>query len=74
MKNNLNNKNINLPLNKNFTFAEKNSGEINNNKVDIGSDSYRIDSCYPQTHSLNQFKVNNNKNMLERNYSNKNNV
>ena len=73
-ENNLNNKNINLPLNKNFTFAEKNSGEINNNKVDTGTDRAKIDYYYRQMNSSNQYKVNNNKNMLENNYSNKNNV
>jgi hypothetical protein len=82
--NNTNNKNINLPFNKNFTFAEQNSGEINikpNNKNeikknDMGVGNYRIDSpninnYFPQTNSSNQFKISNNKDMLEPKYSNK---
>ena len=82
--NNTNNKNINVPFNKNFTFAEQNSGEINikmNNKNeikknDMGVGNYRIDSpninnYFPQTNSSNQFKISNNKDMLEQKYSNK---
>ena len=78
--NNINNKNISLPIN--FTFQQENSGEANinmnaninqnqirKNKADVGVGSFRTDNNYfPQTNSLNQFKVNNNQNMLEKKY------
>ena len=79
----INNKNISLPLN--FTFQQDNSGganmnmnantnqnQIRKNKADVGVGSFRVDNNYfPQTNSLNQFKVNNNQNMLEKKYSTK---
>ena len=64
------NNNINVPLTKNFTFAEKNSAEINKvNKIDVG-----VGVNFTQTKSSNQFKVNNNQYNLNSNSNNNNNA
>ena len=80
----LNENNI-IQLNKNFTFADKNSGEMNNinsnnslenPKIDIGVGNFRVDNninYIPQTKSSNQFKINNNQYNLEKQYSNNSN-
>ena len=77
--NNMNN-NINVPFNKNFTFAELNSGEVNpfqnkteNNKINTGMEDLNADNnnnIYSQNKSSNQFQINNNQYNLNNNNNN----
>ena len=77
--NNMNN-NINVPFNKNFTFAELNSGEVNqfqnkieNNKINTGMEDLNADNnnnVYSQNKSSNQFQINNNQYNLNNNNNN----
>jgi len=78
-KNNMNN-NINVPFNKNFTFAEFNSGEVNpfqnkneNNKINTEMEDLNADNnnnVYSQNKSSNQFQINNNQYNLNNNNNN----
>ena len=75
--NNNMNKNINGPFNKNFTFAELNSGEVNpftnnneKNQINTGMEEANIDNnnnVYSQNKSSNQFQINNNQYNLNNN-------
>ena len=77
--NNMNN-HINVPFNKNFTFAELNSGEVNqfqnkieNNKINTGMEDLNADNnnnVYSQNKSSNQFQINNNQYNLNNNNNN----
>ena len=77
------NVNNNIQISRNFTFADKNSGEINainninnfENKIkDIGVKNFRFDNNIniPQNKSPNKFNINNQYN-LEKQYSNNSN-
>ena len=74
------NNNINVPFNKNFTFAELNSGEVNpfqnkneDNKITTGMEDLNADNnnnVYSQNKSSNQFQINNNQYNLNNNNNN----